>query len=160
MKSLVVYSSQTGNTRKLAEAVFEALPGKKSIYSVDEAPDPSDYGFIAVGFWLMAGKPDPKASEYLGKIGEKPLFLFATHGAGAGSDHAIHGMALAKSLAAIADIRGTYSCQGEVNPKILEKASKKPEPPMWLADAPDAIGHPDSADIEALNYQLAELLAS
>ena len=30
MKSLVVYSSQTGNTRKLAEAVFEALPGEKA----------------------------------------------------------------------------------------------------------------------------------
>ena len=49
MKSLVVYSSQTGNTRKLAKAVFEALPGEKTLYPVDEAPDPSDYGFIAVG---------------------------------------------------------------------------------------------------------------
>jgi len=157
MKSLVVYSSQSGNTRKLAEAVFDALPGEKARYPVDEAPDPSDYGFIAVGFWLMGGKPDPKSSEYLGKIGEKPLFLFATHGAGAGSDHAIHGMALAKSLAPESHIRGTYSCQGEVNPKVIEKASKKPEPPVWLADAPDADGHPNDADIEALKYQLAEL---
>jgi flavodoxin len=157
MKSLVVYSSQSGNTRKLAEAVFDALPGEKARYPVDEAPDPSDYGFIAVGFWLMGGKPDPKSSEYLGKIGEKPLFLFATHGAGAGSDHAIHGMALAKSLAPESDIRGTFSCQGQVNPKVLEKASKKPEPPVWLADAPDADGHPNEADIEALTYQLAEL---
>jgi flavodoxin len=157
MKSLVVYSSQSGNTRKLAEAVFDALPGEKALYPVDEAPDPSDYGFIAVGFWLMGGKPDPKSSEYLGKIGEKPLFLFATHGAGTGSDHAIHAMELAKSLASESDIRGTYSCQGEVNPKVIEKASKKPEPPVWLADAPDADGHPNDADIEVLNYQLAEL---
>ena len=29
MKSLVVYSSQTGNTRKMADAVFEALPGER-----------------------------------------------------------------------------------------------------------------------------------
>ena len=159
MKSLVVYSSQTGNTRKLAEAVFEILTGDKALYPVDEAPDPSGYGFIAVGFWLMGGKPDPKSSEYLGKIGKKPLFLFATHGAGAGSDHAIHGMELAKSLAPESDIRGTYSCQGEVNPNILEKASKKPEPPVWLADAPDADGHPNDTDIEALNYQLAELIS-
>jgi len=159
MKSLIVYSSQTGNTRKLAEAVFEALPGEKALYPVDEAPDPSEYDFIAIGFWLMGGKPDPKSGEYLGKVGEKPLFLFATHGAGVGSDHAIHGMALAKSLASESDIRGTYSCQGEVNPKILEKASKKPEPPVWLADAPDGNGHPNAADIEALNYQLAELIS-
>lgn len=157
MKSLVVYSSQTGNTRKLAEAVFDALPGEKALYPVDEAPDPADYDFIAFGFWLMQGKPDPKSSEYLGKVGEKSLFLFATHGAGAGSDHAINGMELAKSLASNADILGTYSCQGEVNPKIIEKASKKPEPPVWLNDAPDAEGHPDKTDIEVLNYQIAEL---
>jgi len=157
MKSLVVYSSQTGNTRKLAEAVFDALPGEKALYPVDEAPDPADYDIIAFGFWLMQGKPDPKSSEYLGKVGEKSLFLFASHGAGAGSDHAIHGMELAKSLASKSDILGTYSCQGEVNPKIIEKASKKPEPPVWLNDAPDAVGHPDRADIEALNYQIAEL---
>jgi flavodoxin len=154
-----VYSSQTGNTRKLAKAVYEVLTGEKALYPVDEAPDPAGYDLIALGFWFMQGKPDPKASEYLGRVEKQPLFLFATHGAGAGSDHAIHGMALAKSLAPESDIRGSYSCQGEVNPKILEKASKKPEPPMWLADAPDAIGHPNSADIEALNYQLAELLA-
>jgi len=157
MKSLVVYSSQSGNTRKLANAVFEALPGEKALYAVDAAPDPSGYDFIAIGFWLMQGRPDPKSSEYLGRIGDKPLFLFGTHGAGAGSDHAIHGMELAKSLAAESDIQGTYSCQGEVDPRIFEKASKKPEPPAWLADAPNAAGHPNRADIEALNYQVAQL---
>jgi flavodoxin len=159
MKSLVVYSSQTGNTRKLAEAVFDILPGEKALYPVDEAPDPSDYGFIAVGFWLMNGKPDPKSTKYLVKVGKKPLFLFATHGAGDGSDHAIYAMQLAKSLASESDIRGTYSCQGEVNPRILEKASKKTDPPVWLADALDAIGHPNDADIEVLSYQLSELFA-
>jgi flavodoxin len=159
MKSLVVYSSQTGNTRKLAKAVFEALPGDKALYPVDEAPDPADYGFIALGFWFMQGKPDPKSAEFLGRIGKKPLFLFATHAAAADSDHAVQGMAMAKSLAAESDIRGTYSCQGEASPKILEKASKKPQPPVWLAQAPDAVGHPNESDLEVLNHQLAELFA-
>jgi flavodoxin len=159
MKSLVVYSSQTGNTRKLAEAVFEALPGEKALYPVDEAPDPSDYGFIALGFWFMQGKPDPKSAEFLGRIGKKPLFLFATHAAAADSDHANQGMEMAKSLAIESDIRGTYSCQGEASPKILEKASNKPQPPVWLAQAPDAVGHPNESDIEVLNHQLAKLFA-
>ena len=159
MKSLIVYSSQTGNTRKLAQAVFEALPGEKALYPVDDAPDPSDYGFIAYGFWFMKGKPDPKSSEYLRKIGKKPLFIFATHGAGGGSDHVIHGMEVAKSLASDAGIQGIYSCQGEVNPKFLEKVSNKPEPPTWLADARDANGHPDLADIEVLVHQISELFS-
>ena len=42
MKSLVVYSSQTGNTRKLAKAVYEALPGEKALYPIDEAPDTAE----------------------------------------------------------------------------------------------------------------------
>ena len=108
----------------------------------------------------MQGKPDPKSTEFLGRIGKNKLFLFATHAAGAGSDHAIHGLEVAKSLAPESDIRGTYSCQGEASPKILEKASKKPEPPEWLADAPDASGHPNDADIDVLKHQLAELFAS
>ena len=159
MKSLVVYSSQTGNTRKLAEAAFGALPGEKEIFPVDEAPDPSEYDLIAVGFWFMQGKPDPKSTEYLAKVGKESLFLFATHAAGAGSVHAIHGMEVAKSLAPESDILGTYSCQGEASPKILEKASKKPQPPVWLADAQKASGHPNFADIEVLSHQILELFA-
>ena len=150
MKSLVVYSSETGNTRKLAEAVFEVLTGEKEIYPISDAPDPDNYEFIAMGFWLMAGKPDPKSLEYLPKIGKNSLFLFATHGAAARSEHAMNAMNYAKSLAPEAKILGSYSCQGEVNPKVIEKVRAKPKPPAWLADAPGAVGHPDETDIEEL----------
>jgi hypothetical protein len=68
-------------------------------------------------------------------------------------------MEVAKLLASDANIQGTYSCQGEVDPKFLEKVSKKSEPPTWLADARDANGHPDSADIEVLVHQISELFA-
>ena len=160
MKSLIVYSSQSGNTKKLAQAVYESLTGSKEMYAVTEAPDPAGYDLVALGFWLQAGKPDPKSAEYIGKVGKKPLFLFATHGAVAGSDHALKAMDHAKTLAPEADILGTYSCQGEVNPKVLEKAKSKPEPPVWIDDAPNASGHPDKADIEVLKHQISELLAT
>ena len=157
MKSLIVYSSQSGNTKKLAQAVYESLTGSKEMCAVTAAPDPAGYDFIALGFWLQAGKPDAKSAEYLARIGKKPLFLFATHGAAAGSDHALNGMEHAKSLAPKADILETYNCQGEVNPKFLEKVKAKPEPPVWIDDAPNGFGHPDEADIEVLKYRIAEL---
>jgi flavodoxin len=160
MKSLVVYSSQSGNTKKLAQAMYESLTASKAMYPVSEAPDPAGYDFIALGFWLQAGKPDPKSAEYLAKIGKKPLFLFATHGAAAGSQHALAAMDYASSLAPEAHILGTYSCQGEVNPKVLEKASSKPEPPVWLADAPNAAGHPDEADIDVLKRRISKIMAA
>jgi flavodoxin len=157
MKSLVVYSSKTGNTKKLADAVFETLKGEKDIYSIDDVPFPDGYDFIAVGFWLMAGKPDPKSSEYLKNIGTKSLFLFATHGAAKQSVHAENAINHAKNLAPKANVLGAYNCQGEVNSKILEKVKAKPEPPVWLGDAPAAVGHPDQSDIDELKRLVSAL---
>jgi flavodoxin len=158
MKSLIVYSSMTGNTEKLAEAVASRLDGEKTVCPIDEAPDPGGFEFIALGFWLMAGKPDPRSLDYLRRIENKKLFLFATHGAVAGSDHARNAMTLAASEAASSEILGTFSCQGEVSSVFLEKAKAKNPPPVWIGDAPDAAGHPDGADIERLNDALTAVL--
>jgi flavodoxin len=151
MKSLVVYSSQTGNSYKLAKAFWEGLPGTqkdKRLCSIDAVPDVKDYEFVALSFWLKGGKPDPKAEAFLPKVGAKPLFLLATHGAAKGSSHAAKGLEAAKELAPQAKITGTYSCQGEVAPAVLEMAQSKPEPPEWLADASTAQGHPNNTELD------------
>ncbi len=160
MKALVVYSSQSGNTKKLAEAVYEVLPEEKEIHPVDEAPDPSGYDWVAVGFWFKSGNPDPKSSEYLKKIKGTKLFLFATHGAAADSDHARKGMETAKALAEGAEIVGTFNCQGAVNPGLLEKVKARPNPPEWIGDADSAVGHPDENDINALKEKVKEVLSA
>lgn len=36
MKGLILYSSLTGNTKKIAEAIYGAIPFEKDIYSTDE----------------------------------------------------------------------------------------------------------------------------
>jgi flavodoxin I len=154
MKSLIVYSSKSGNTKKLADAAFDLLPGDKEIRSVSEAPEPGGYDLILVGFWLQAGKPDSATMEYLKKIGPTRLFLMATHGARADSAHAANAMGVARDLAGSADIVGTFNCQGEVSPQFLEKARKKKPPPPWIEDAGDAVHHPDKADIQALKERL------
>lgn len=158
MKKLVVYSSQSGNTQKLAQTVYETLDGDKAIHSAANAPDPADYDFIAVGFWFQAGKPDPKASEYMARIGSgKTVFLFATHGAAPDSDHAAAGMKHAESLVSAATIAGTFNCQGAVNPRVIEKVSARPEPPDWIDDAPAAAGHPDADDLATLKSVVKSL---
>ncbi len=153
MKTLTVYSSQGGNTRKLAEELFKQLPEEKSIAPVAEAPNPSGYDVICVGFWLKGGQPDPAAQEYLKKCSGK-VFLFATHGAAPGSDYAKMGMNKAVELIAGATIAGSFSCQGEVAPKVLETAANKDPQPPWLADAPAAKGHPNGNDFMNLSEAL------
>lgn len=152
MKSLILYSSQSGNTLKLAKAIYDNIEGEKDIFPIDEAPSFGvNYDLVAIGFWLQAGKPDPKTIDFLGKCNqEAKVFLFATHGAAKGSDHAAAAMDYAAGLVNGAEIIGSFSCQGEVNPKVLEKIKQKDTPPPWIKDADSAVGHPDDADIEAL----------
>jgi len=158
MKSLVVYSSKSGNTRKLAEAVYEYLEGEKTIVAIADAPDPSEYTFVAVGFWLMAGQPDPESQAFLARLKEgQDVYLFATHGAAAGSDHAENAMKKAKEIAARAHLLATFSCPGEVSPQVIEKAAQKNPQPAWLADAPAAKGHPNANDLKMVVRMLEVL---
>lgn len=158
MKSLVVYSSKSGNTRKLAEAVYEYLSGEKEIAAVADAPDPAGYNFVAVGFWLKADQPDPDSQAFLARLKEgQEVYLFASHGAAVGSAHAENAMKKARELAARAHVRATFSCPGEVDVKTLETAAQETPQPAWLADAPAAKGHPDAHDLKMVVRMLEEL---
>lgn len=157
MKSLVVYSSKSGNTRKLAEAVYGYLGGDKEIAAVADAPDPAGYTFVAVGFWLKAGQPDPESQAFLARLKEgQNVYLFATHGAAAGSAHAENGMKKARELAARAHVLAVFSCPGEVDATFLELAAQKNPQPPWLADSPAAKGHPDANDLKMVVRMLEE----
>ena len=158
MKSLIVYSSQTENTKKLANVIYENLEGEKDICSVDQALSLEGYDRLFIGFWFQAGKPDPKTLEFLEKADKGlKIFLFATHGAAKGSDHVENAVNYARNLLKNAYITGVFTCQGEVNPKVLAKVKQKPEPPVWIGDADDAVGHPNDEDCLALKKIIAEL---
>ncbi len=151
MRNLVVYSSKTGNTRKLAEAIYEYLPAEKEIYPINEAPDPEDYTFVAVGFRIENGKPDKATQEYLKKfIDEKELFIFATHASKPESEMVKTAMNKAKELAKRARIVGVFDCQGEVPEEVLEEARKQQPVPEWVKDAEKAKGHPNKQDKDRL----------
>lgn len=52
MKALVLWSSRTGNTKAVGEAIYEALPCEKEIFESGRQPnDLSCYDLIYVGFW-------------------------------------------------------------------------------------------------------------
>lgn len=148
MKALVAYSSKTGNTKKLAEALYNAVQFEKDLVSISDNPDPTEYDFVAVGFWLQDGLPDPAAQHFLPKIGRKQVFLFTTHCAAHNSDHARNALKKAKEMAAPARICAVFSCPGQASEEILAQAGRENPRPSWLADAPAAEGHPDEDDIK------------
>ncbi|HHQ8779924.1 TPA: flavodoxin family protein, partial [Clostridioides difficile] len=56
MKSLILYSSLTGNTKKIACSIYEAIQGKKEIKNISELVDDSidyeNYDIVFLGYWV------------------------------------------------------------------------------------------------------------
>jgi len=156
-KWLVVYSSVTGNTKQIAEAMFEVLPTGSNLQPISASLlDFAMYDVIVVGYWLTRGGPDPKTMELLPKLRGKKVVLFATHGALPGSEHAVTSLARAAYLLGDGcSILGTFTCQGKINPALLARrvgaAENDPHAPSeenkkrWT----EAAKHPNEADFVA-----------
>ncbi|MBA2883193.1 flavodoxin [Desulfosalsimonas propionicica] len=165
MKSMVVCSSRTGNTLKVAQAVYEVLPLPRALYPVDDAPDPDACDFIALGFWVDKGTADEKARRYLEKLKGKPIFLFGTLGAYPGSEHGKKCMENVKALAADNQILGTFLCQGRVDPEMIKwmEENLQDDPhhgmtPERRARLREAERHPNADDLAAAGNRLKETL--
>ena len=71
MSSLVIYSSLTGNTEKIAQAIYEEIKGEKTICRVGESIELKDYNTIFLGFWVDKGTATESIIEFLRNIHNK-----------------------------------------------------------------------------------------
>ena len=69
MNSIVIYSSRTGNTKQVAEAIVGVLPEGTPCVPVNEAPaDLSQYDVVFMGFWADQGNADKAAQAVLNAL--------------------------------------------------------------------------------------------
>ncbi len=148
-KILVTYISQTGNTKKIAEAIFETLEGDKTINPMDEVQEIEGYSLIFIGFPVHSHSVPYKIESWLRKIPEgKKIALFSTHGSLPGGRLATEALEHAAVIASKAKVLGTFSCRGKVSMAAMEVLSKSPEHKAWAEMAPSAQTHPDEADLD------------
>ena len=78
----MTYYSETGNTEKLARAIYDGIKwAVKGIVTVKEAPKVEHYDVIFCGFPVHASSVPPKVEPFLKGVDEgKMLAIFATHG--------------------------------------------------------------------------------
>ncbi|WP_028857341.1 flavodoxin family protein [Psychrilyobacter atlanticus] len=159
MKTLIAYSSKTGNTKKVAESILKAFP-KGEISDIKDI-DNLDYDLIIVGTWIDKGTADAKALKFIETIKEKKIAYFFTLGAYPNSDHAndciknIDKLFLDNKNTLI----GNFHCQGAIDPKLISWMSELPaENPLSASKGnvqrwKEAAKHPDEKDFEnAYNY--------
>ena len=167
MKSLVIYSSKTGNTKKIAEAIYNTLPDKKHITDIESIPqDINTYDIIFDGFWIDREMPDTSTQTFLKTLNNTHIALFATLGALPDSMHAQECLASGKMLLASNNIYlGGYICQGKVAAKLINQMTK-----MFPAGHPHAMTqerrimlskgakHPDAEDLHKASIFASEML--
>jgi flavodoxin len=150
MKVLVTYFSQTGNTEKLAKAIFEAIESsEKEILPIQEVTGVEGYDVIFIGFPVQSHSMPGKVEVFAKRLpdGQKVAY-FATHGSMRGGQLAVTAFYDALSISKNAMVLGTFGCQGKIKQKILDDLMEKPEHQAWAREALSAISHPDVSDLE------------
>lgn len=156
MNILVLYSSTTGNTEKVANAIYEALDGNKSIKKIDENVDFLDYDIIFLGYWVDKGTCDSKSKKLFEKIHNKKVSVFGTMGAAISEDYTDK---IIKNIISILpsdnQIVGTFMCQGKIaeylKQKYIDMLKDKPDNEHILNQLKNyekAQSHPDSTDLK------------
>jgi flavodoxin len=151
MKIMVAYMSQTGNTKKVAEAIFEELQGEKEIKEFAEIVSLDGYDLVFVGFPMQAFGPAQPAKEFLSeKCGNKKIALFTTHGVTEDFEELPGWLDNCKQAAGGANVVGLFDCQGEVAEFLLDAAAKSDDPLMQKLAGAGATGkgQPDAASLD------------
>jgi flavodoxin len=161
---LIVYSSKTGNTRKVAEGIHRGLTElwgagterapELRIAAVEENPDSAGADWILLGFWADRGTADSKALQYLKTLEGRSIGLFGTLGAYPDSQHARDVGKRVWDLAAEKNtVLGCFLCQGKIDPALTEQFKNLPagNPHAMTEERMkrhlEAAKHPDEQDL-------------
>ncbi|MFX0196332.1 MAG: flavodoxin family protein [Candidatus Hodarchaeota archaeon] len=154
MKVLVTYRSRTGNTKKIAEVIYNEIKTEKEIRYFKKAENLDDYDFSFVGFPMENLGPAKSDIEWLQKhVNGKKIGLFCTHASPEGMLPLQSWLDNIKNAAvnANAEIIGFFHCQGEMSQQIADVMAKseREEFRQWAQMRDMTLGQPDETRIEA-----------
>jgi flavodoxin len=155
VKPVVIYSSRTGNTKKVAEAVLSGLPEGTPMTAAKDIQQVAEYDVVFMGYWVDKGTADTTAQEAMAKISGKMVAIFSTSGAYPDSQHARDSLANGAScFGEDCIVLGAFICQGAIDPELIEQAKQRPADhshalsPERIQRWRDASTHPDDTDLE------------
>ncbi|WOO86699.1 flavodoxin family protein [Mollicutes bacterium LVI A0039] len=142
MKKILVYSSKTGNTKKIAESINNRieLDQFKTVKEFDVDSIATE-DLIIVGGWIDKGVMNREVMELISKISNHKVAYFFTLGAYPTSMHAFD---CVRNITAAFEANNNqvishYHCQGAIDPKLMD----------WMKNLPKDHGH--SPDQDRLN---------
>jgi len=149
MKALITYFTQTGNTEKVARAIFNAVDVEKEILPLDEVKNVHGHDIVFIGFPVIRNAVPLKVQPFIKGLpsGQKIAF-FSTHGSLKGGLLSRQAFEDAIGLATGKKVLGHFGCRGRVSSEVIDALLKQPQTRAWAEVALTADGHPDAADLK------------
>lgn len=158
MQYQISYFSPGGYAESLTKAFCRHLPGDTYVSSLEREDTPyADIQLVGFDFAGTSLNAIPlSVMEYLDKLEEKTIFLFATLPFQPNDvlERRVHNN-LQAFLPRSCDFRGLYLCPAQPPEALLEELkaviSQHPEnsrAQYWLDRCREAVGHPDKADLQ------------
>lgn len=151
MKVLVAYTSQTGNTKKVAEAIFGEIQVEKDLKEIKELGGLEGYDLYFVGCPIQAyGPANPAKTLLEAHASGKDIALFITHASHEDSEHLPPWLDACRAAAAGANIVGFFNCRGELDQKVADMMKKSDDPNLsaWADMRDETLGQPDAERLE------------
>ncbi|MDA0525367.1 flavodoxin [Methanococcoides alaskense] len=162
MKTLVTYMTQTGNTKKIAEAIYGEVAGEKDIKDIKDVSNFESYDLVFVGFPVIQFTIPPNVSKFVSEnAAGKDIAFFMTHGVPEGFEAIKSWTGSIKDIAADGNLLGTFECQGEIAQNVLDMLEKSDDPEMkaFAELGPGAKGQPDEAHLQKAKEFAKEIQA-
>lgn len=162
MKTLVTYFSQTGNTKKIAEAIYDEITGEKDIKEIKDVSDLEDYDLIFVGSPVMEFNIPKKVTNFISNnVAGKNIAFFMTHAVPEGFEAIKSWTGSIEDFAASGNFLGTFECQGELAQPVMEMLESSDDPEMrgFAAMAAAGKGQPDEAHVQKAKEFAKEIQA-
>lgn len=151
MKTLVAYMSRTGNTRKVAEAIFGELDDEKELKPVEEVGSIEGYDVAFMGFPIERMGPTRKAAQALERccVDGRKVVLFITHAAAEDSRDLPPMLEKFRQAARGATVVDMFHCQGQLDKTTKRIMSLLPNARFrtWARED-NSMGQPDEGRLE------------
>lgn len=156
MDIAIIYSSNTGNTKKVAETMQKEFVNENLVYfgKVTESMPEADIYFI--GSWTNKGNASDDIIEFVKKIENKKIAYFGTAGYG-GSESYYKTLfeRIKTNIDSSNKILGYFYCQGkmpiQVRERYIKMITENPEDSnlkVSIKNFDEALSHPDNDDLE------------
>lgn len=151
MKTLVTYLSLSGNTRKVAETIYNEINGEKDIKELKDVVTLNGYNLVFIGFPIHGRGPAQKGTEFINcQCVDRDIAIFITHAANENNEATIGWIDQCKEAAAAANLRGVFNCQGELAEDVANALLKNDDPQVreWGSRREQTLGQPDESRLD------------